>query len=100
MRTLTSVLIASLLGLSSTAFAAEPTTRDARMAEAMKDYQSQKTSATAAGTPAQVKAAPAAKKQHVTKTRHVAKKAHAPKRHARASKAKGASVKAAPAAVK
>ena len=93
MRTLNSILIAALLGVSASAFAAEPTTRDARMAEAMKDFQAQKN-----GAPAQVKAAPVAKKQHATTTKHAAKKSA--KKHARAGKAKSASVKATPAPVK
>ena len=83
MRTFTSILIASVLGLSSAAFAAAPsdvTTRDARMADAMKNYQVQK-----AGAPAKAKAAtPATTKRHATK-KHATKK-----HHARAHKARGA----------
>ena len=93
MRTLNSILIAALLGVSASAFAAEPTTRDARMADAMKDYQAQKT-----GAPAPAAAAPVAK-QHAMKKHH-AKKHGAKKHHARAGKAKGATVKATPAPVK
>ena len=89
MRTLSSLLIATLLGLSATAFAAEPTTRDARMAEARKNFEAQK-----AGAPVQAKA-PAAKKHVVAKK---AKK-HAVKKHARAVKAKAPVVKATPAPV-
>ena len=59
MRTLTAILVATTLGLSSTAFTAEPTARDTRMNEALKNYEAQK-----AGAPAQAKAAPMAKKQH------------------------------------
>ena len=54
MRKLTSILIATLLGLSASAFAAEPATREARMAEARKNYEAQKS-----GTA--VKAAPVAR---------------------------------------
>lgn len=91
MRKLTSLLIAGLVGLSSTAFAAEPTTREARMNEARQNFEAQK-----AGTPAKV-AAPVAKKNVVAKKHG---KKHAAKKHARAGKAKAATVKAAPAAVK
>lgn len=99
MRTLNSILIAALLGASATAFAAEPATRDARMAEAMKGYQAQK-----AGAPAPAAAAPAAQKQTVAR-KHAAKKVHAKKhgakkQHARAGKAKAPAVQATPAPVK
>ena len=98
MRTLPPILIATLLALSSAAFAATPapTTRDARMADAMKNYQTQK-----AGASAQpgVKAAPVATKRPAAK-KHAAKKHVAKKHHARAHKGRAASVKAAPAAVK
>lgn len=98
MRTLPSILIATLLGLSSATFAAAPapTTRDARMAEAMKNYQAGK-----AGVSAQpgVKATPAAAKHHVAR-KHAAKKHVAKKRNARAHKGHAASVKAAPVNVK
>lgn len=98
MRTLTSILTATLLGLSSAAFAATPapTTRDARMADAMKNYQTQK-----AGVSAQpvAKATPAATKRHAAK-KHAVKKHVAKKHHARAHKGNTASVKAAPVAVK
>ena len=98
MRTLPSILIATLLGLSSAAFAATPapTTRDARMADAMKNYQSQK-----AGVSAQpgVKPTPAATKRPAAK-KHAVKKHTARKHHARAHKGRVASVKAAPAPVK
>ena len=101
MRTLTSILTATLLGLSSAAFAATPatpapTTRDARMADAMKNYQSQKAGASAQSG---VKAAPVATKRPAAK-KHAAKIHVAKKHHARAHKARAASVKAAPAAVK
>ena len=88
MRTLTPILIATLLGLSSAAFAATPapTTRDARMADAMKNYQAQKAGAS---TQPGVKAAPVATKRPVAK-----------KHHARAHTGRVASVKAAPAPVK
>lgn len=88
MRTLTSILVATVLGLSSTAFAAEPTARDARMNEALKNYEAQK-----AGAPAQAKAAPVAKKQHVAK-KAVAKKHVSKKQQARAGKPKASTVKA------
>ena len=98
MRTLTPILIATLLGLSSAAFAATPapTTRDARMADAMKNYQAQK-----AGASAQpgVKAAPVATKRPAAR-KHAAKKHVAKKHHARAHKGRVASVKAAPAPAK
>ena len=94
MRTLTSILVATILGLSSTAFAAEPTARDTRMNEALKNYEAQK-----AGTPAQAKAAPVAKKQQVAKKPHatkkvIAKKHSTKKQQARAGKAKVSTVKA------
>jgi len=100
MRTLTSILLATALGLSSTAFAAEPTARDARMNDALKNYQAQK-----AGAPAQAKTAPLAKKQHLAKKPHATKKAHAKKhsakkQHARTGKAQAPSVKATPATTK
>ncbi len=98
MRTLPPILIATLLGLSSATFAATPapTTRDARMADAMKNYQSQK-----AGVSAQpgVKAAPVATKRPAAKKQAV-KKHVATKHLARAHKSRAASVKAAPAPVK
>ena len=98
MRSFTSILIASVLGLSSAAYAAAPadaTTRDARMADAMKNYQAQKV-----GAPAKAKAAaPVMTKRHATK-KHVAKKHSAKKFHARAHKSHGATVKAAPATTK
>ena len=77
MRTLSSILVATLLGLSATAFAAEPATREARMAEATKNYEAQKatTKATTKATPA-----PAASKATVAKRPHAKK--HAVKKHA------------------
>ena len=81
MRFTTSILIAGLFGLSSAAFAAtpaEPTSREARMAEAQKDYQAQK-----AATPMQPKAqAPKAATRHHASAKHVAAK-HAVKHHAK-----------------
>ena len=100
MRTLSSILVATLLGLSATAFAAEPATREARMAEATKNFEAQKAGATTKATPA-----PAASKATVAKRPHAKK--HAMKKHAAKKQAKAAtgasapvSVKAAPAAVK
>ena len=102
MRTLSSILVATLLGLSATAFAAEPATREARRAEATKNYEAQKatTKATIKATPA-----PAASKATVAKRPHAKK--HAVKKYAAKKQAKAAtgasapvSVKAAPAAVK
>ena len=98
MRTFIPILIASVLGLSSTAFAAtpsNPTTRDARMADAMKNYQAQKS-----GAPATAKAAAPATTKRLAAKRHVAKKHAAKKVHARSHKAHGATVKAAPATTK
>ena len=102
MRTLSSILVATLLGLSATAFAAEPATREARMAEATKNYEAQK-----ATTKATTKAAPApvASKATVAKRPHAKKhavKKHVAKKHAKAATGASApvSVKAAPAAVK
>ena len=101
MRTLTLIVAATVLGLSSTAFAAEPTTREARMNEARKNFEAQK-----AGAPVQAKATPATKMQHVAKKKQAVKKAHATKKgsakkqHARSGKAAGTSVKSTPAAVK
>ena len=94
MRTTTAILFATVLGLSSSAFAATPTdttTREARMNEALKNHRAAK-----AGAPVQVKAsaAPAAKKHTV------AKKRHAKKQHARAPKGNAVAVKAAPASTK
>ena len=98
MRILPSILIATLLGLSSAAFAATPapTTRDARMADAMKNYQSQKAGVSALPG---VKPTPAATKRAAAK-KHAVKKHVAKKHHARAHKSRAASVKAAPAPVK
>lgn len=101
MRTLTLIVAATILGLSSTAFAAEPTARETRMNEARKNFEAQK-----AGAPVQAKAVPATKKQHAAKKKHSVKKAHATKKgsakkqHARSGKATGTSVKAMPVAVK
>ena len=98
MRKLTSILIATVLGLSASAFGAEPATREARMAEAQRNYEAQKNGAA-------VKAAPAASKQVTAKRPHAKK--HAGKKHAAKTHAKAASgastapsVKAAPAGVK
>ena len=98
MRTLSSILVATLLGLSATAFAAEPATREARMAEATKNYEAQK--ATTKATPA-----PAASKTTVAKRPHAKKhamKKHAAKKHAKAATGASApvSVNAAPVSVK
>ena len=81
MRSTTSILIAGLLGLTSAAFAAtpaEPATREARMAEARKNYEAQKP-----GMPSTTQAQPAkaatphkaAKRHHAAKpsTKHQAK---------------------------
>ena len=100
MRTLSSILVATLLGLSATAFAAEPATREARMAEATKNYEAQKSGVTTKAAPA-----PAASKATVAKRPHAKKhavKKHAAKKHAKAATGVSApvSVKAAPAAVK
>ena len=94
MRTTTAILFATVLGLSSSAFAATPTdttTRDARMSEALKNHRAAK-----AGAPVQVKASPAP----VAKKHKVAKKRNAMKRHARAPKSNAPAVKAAPASTK
>jgi hypothetical protein len=106
MRSLATVVVATLLGLTSTAFAAAPaapaesTTREARMEGALKDYRAQKVATSAQpamkSAPA-AKSTPVAKKQHAAKKHHVAKKQHA-KHHA--GKAHAASVKATPAPVK
>ena len=103
MRTLSSILVATLLGLSATAFAAEPATREARMAEATKNYEAQKATTKATPAPAASKAT-VAKRPHAKKhamKKHAAKK-HAAKKHAKAATGASApvSVKAAPAAVK
>ena len=94
MRTTTAILFATVLGLSSSAFAATPTdttTRDARMSEALKNHRAAK-----AGAPVQVKASPAP----VAKKHKVAKKRNARKQHARAPKSNAVAVKAAPASTK
>ena len=103
MRTLSSILVATLLGLSATAFAAEPATREARMAEATKNYEAQKATTKATPAPAASKAT-VAKRPHAKKhamKKHAMKK-HAAKKHAKAATGASApvSVKAAPAAVK
>ena len=103
MRTLSSILVATLLGLSATAFAAEPATREARMAEAAKNYEAQKATTKATPAPAASKAT-VAKRPHAKKhamKKHAVKK-HTAKKHAKAATGASApvSVKAAPAAVK
>lgn len=72
MRTLTSILIVGLLGLSSAAFAAKPvdtSTRDERMAAALKDYRTQGTA-----NMSKPATAPAMKHRHrMHKAKHSAK---------------------------
>ena len=94
MRTTTAILFATVLGLSSSAFAATPTdtsTREARMSEALNKHRTAK-----AGAPMQVKAG----KAPVAKKHQAAKKRHAKKQHARVAGTKAPAVKAAPAATK
>lgn len=94
MRTTTAILFATVLGLSSSAFAAAPTdtaSREARMSEALTNHRAAK-----AGAPVQVKAskAPVAKK-HPTAKKHTAKK-----QHARTARGSAPAVKAVPATTK
>ena len=95
MRTLTSLLVASLLGTSSLAFGAAPiptTTREARMAVALKDYRA----GTVATPQAVASGAPMVKKPHAARKARAVKKAHAGKHHVRAAGSAGAPAKAAP----
>ena len=94
MRTTTAVLFATVLSLSSSAFAATPaatSTRETRMNEALNQHRAVK-----AGAPVQVKAG----KAPVTKKHRTAKKHHAKKPHANAARPNAPAVKATPATTK
>jgi hypothetical protein len=93
MRTTTAILFATVLGLSSSAFAATPTdtaAREARMSEALKSHRAATASATGQAE---------AGKATVSKKHQAAKKRTA-KKHASAVKSTAPIVKATPASTK
>lgn len=94
MRTLTYMLVASLLGASSLAFAAAPAptnTREARMESALKNYRAGKVTPPKSAS----LGAPMVKKPHAGGKTRAVKKAHTGKHHARGAGRTGATVKAA-----